>query len=127
MLSEQGGGGEPMWGTVSQNEVALTMSALTRTATRSRIFIPVFSSSCPFVISVGATQVVSGHEVTTHQESMMFQRPPLGGGFSKMFPRADFQKNAWRSTRLAILPISGARAAAPSLTSLLADSIIPMG
>ncbi|KAI0370826.1 subtilisin-like protein [Pilatotrama ljubarskyi] len=58
-----------------------------------KIFSPTFPGGCPYVTSVGATQVVPGHKVTD-PESAVFQRFPSGGGFSNVFPRADFQKNA---------------------------------
>ncbi|KAI0752912.1 subtilisin-like protein [Daedaleopsis nitida] len=56
-------------------------------------FNPSFPGGCPYVTSVGATQVVPGHKVTD-PESAVFQRFPSGGGFSDIFPRADFQKDA---------------------------------
>ncbi|KAI0633976.1 subtilisin-like protein [Trametes polyzona] len=58
-----------------------------------KVFSPTFPGGCPFVTSVGATQVVPGHKVTD-PESAVFQRFPSGGGFSNVFPRADFQKKA---------------------------------
>ena len=56
-------------------------------------FNPSFPGGCPYVTSVGATQVVPGNKVTD-RESAVFQRFPSGGGFSNVFPRADFQKVA---------------------------------
>ncbi|KAI0717849.1 subtilisin-like protein [Cerioporus squamosus] len=56
-------------------------------------FNPTFPGGCPYVTSVGATQVVPGHKVTD-RESAVFQRFPSGGGFSNVFPRADFQQGA---------------------------------
>ncbi|TFK80778.1 subtilisin-like protein [Polyporus arcularius HHB13444] len=56
-------------------------------------FNPTFPGGCPYVTSVGATQVVPGNKVTD-RESAVFQRFPSGGGFSNVFPRADFQKGA---------------------------------
>ncbi|KAI0672543.1 subtilisin-like protein [Trametes maxima] len=61
--------------------------------TGGKIFSPTFPGGCPYVTSVGATQVVPGHKVTD-PESAVFQRFPSGGGFSNVFPRADFQKAA---------------------------------
>ncbi|KAH9848040.1 subtilisin-like protein [Lenzites betulinus] len=57
------------------------------------IFSPTFPGGCPYVTSVGATQVVPGHKVTD-PESAVFQRFPSGGGFSNVFPRASFQESA---------------------------------
>ncbi|OBZ66344.1 Aorsin [Grifola frondosa] len=57
------------------------------------IFDPSFPGGCPFVTSVGATQVVPGNKVTD-PESAVFQRFPSGGGFSNVFPIPEFQKNA---------------------------------
>ena len=56
-------------------------------------FNPSFPGGCPYVTSVGATQVVPGHKVTD-RESAVFQRFPSGGGFSNIFARPDFQKSA---------------------------------
>ncbi|KAI0686626.1 subtilisin-like protein [Earliella scabrosa] len=56
-------------------------------------FNPSFPGGCPYVTSVGATQVVPGNKVTD-PESAVFQRFPSGGGFSDIFPRADFQQGA---------------------------------
>ncbi|TBU52071.1 subtilisin-like protein [Dichomitus squalens] len=56
-------------------------------------FSPTFPGGCPYVTSVGATQVVPGHKVTD-RESAVFQRFPSGGGFSNVFPRSSFQKAA---------------------------------
>ncbi|OSD00616.1 subtilisin-like protein [Trametes coccinea BRFM310] len=61
--------------------------------TGGKIFSPTFPGGCPFVTSVGATQVVPGHKVT-EPESAVFQRFPSGGGFSNVFPRASFQQKA---------------------------------
>ncbi|KAI0824504.1 subtilisin-like protein [Trametes gibbosa] len=58
-----------------------------------KIFSPTFPGGCPYVTTVGATQVVPGHKVTD-PESAVFQRFPSGGGFSNVFPRALFQKDA---------------------------------
>ena len=56
-------------------------------------FNPTFPGGCPYVTSVGATQVVPGGKAT-EPESAVFQRFPSGGGFSNVFPRPDFQKAA---------------------------------
>lgn len=56
-------------------------------------FNPSFPGGCPYVTSVGATQVVPGQKVT-EPESAVFQRFPSGGGFSDVFPSANFQKDA---------------------------------
>ncbi|KAI8972408.1 subtilisin-like protein [Trametes punicea] len=61
--------------------------------TGGNIFSPTFPGGCPYVTSVGATQVVPGHKVTD-PESAVFQRFPSGGGFSNVFPRPVFQQNA---------------------------------
>ncbi|KAH9886275.1 subtilisin-like protein [Cubamyces lactineus] len=58
-----------------------------------KIFSPTFPGGCPYVTSVGATQVLPGHKVTD-PESAVFQRFPSGGGFSNVFPRANFQEAA---------------------------------
>ncbi|TBU52869.1 subtilisin-like protein [Dichomitus squalens] len=56
-------------------------------------FNPTFPGGCPYVTSVGATQVVPGHSVE-EPESAVFQRFPSGGGFSNVFPRPSYQKAA---------------------------------
>ena len=56
-------------------------------------FSPTFPGGCPYVVSVGATQVVPGNKVTD-PESAVFQRFPSGGGFSNVFGRPEFQQAA---------------------------------
>lgn len=56
-------------------------------------FNPDFPVGCPYVTAVGATQISPGHSVNA-PESAVFQRFPTGGGFSNVFPRADFQSKA---------------------------------
>ena len=56
-------------------------------------FVPTFPSGCPFVTSVGATQVVAGHKVTD-PESASYDRIFSGGGFSNYFAIPDYQKSA---------------------------------
>ncbi|KAH9912155.1 subtilisin-like protein [Epithele typhae] len=56
-------------------------------------FNPTFPGGCPYVTSVGATQVVPGNSVRD-PESAVFQRFPSGGGFSNVFPVPSFQKAA---------------------------------
>ena len=55
------------------------------------IFNPTFPSGCPYVTSVGATQVVPGNSVYA-PETAVYQQFPSGGGFSNVFPRPDFQQ-----------------------------------
>lgn len=59
-------------------------------------FNPSFPSGCPFVTSVGATQVNPGSSVTDPEgacEQVIFS----GGGFSNIFALPDFQKSAVES------------------------------
>lgn len=56
-------------------------------------FNPTFPGGCPYVTSVGATQVVPGNSVTK-PETAVFQLFPSGGGFSNVFPTPQFQKDA---------------------------------
>ncbi|KAK1574290.1 Pro-kumamolisin [Colletotrichum navitas] len=58
---------------------------------KSGIFNPSFPGSCPWVTSVGATQILEGSTVHTPEsacEKVIFS----GGGFSNVFPLADYQK-----------------------------------
>ncbi|KAI0344783.1 subtilisin-like protein [Trametopsis cervina] len=59
-------------------------------------FNPTFPSTCPFITSVGATQVVAGHKVTD-PESATYEVIFSGGGFSNYFPIPDYQKPAVQS------------------------------
>ncbi|KAI0093145.1 subtilisin-like protein [Irpex rosettiformis] len=61
-----------------------------------RIFNPTFPSTCPYITSVGATQVVAGHKVTD-PESATYEVIFSGGGFSNRFPIPDYQKSAVQS------------------------------
>ncbi|KAL9623206.1 MAG: hypothetical protein Q9160_002521 [Pyrenula sp. 1 TL-2023] len=59
----------------------------------SGIFNPSFPGGCPYVTSVGATQIVPGASVTAPEEAcetVIFS----GGGFSNVFPLPDYQQNA---------------------------------
>ncbi|KAH9856376.1 subtilisin-like protein [Lenzites betulinus] len=58
-----------------------------------QVFSPTFPGGCPYVTTVGATQVVPGNKVT-EPESAVFQLFPSGGGFSNVFPRPSFQQEA---------------------------------
>lgn len=62
----------------------------------SGIFNPGFPSGCPYITSVGATQIVPGASVTAPEEAcetVIFS----GGGFSNVFALPDYQKTAVRS------------------------------
>ncbi|KAJ6476108.1 subtilisin-like protein [Mycena sanguinolenta] len=57
------------------------------------VFNPSFPSTCPFVTSVGATQIVAGNTVNdpeTACEEVIFS----GGGFSNIFPLPSYQAEA---------------------------------
>jgi len=57
------------------------------------MFNPSFPSTCPFVTSVGATQVNPGSN-TNDPESACNQVIYSGGGFSNYFKLPDYQKGA---------------------------------
>ena len=57
-------------------------------------FNPDFPAGCPWVTTVGATQIVPGNGPDASKESAVFQRYFTGGGFSNIFPQADFQADA---------------------------------
>ncbi|TVY41776.1 Aorsin [Lachnellula subtilissima] len=59
-------------------------------------FNPSFPGTCPYVTSVGATQVLNGSSVRAPEsacEKVIFS----GGGFSNVFPMASYQKNTMSS------------------------------
>lgn len=59
----------------------------------SGLFNPSFPSTCPYVTSVGATQVAPGTSVTQPEEAcetVIYS----GGGFSNVFPLPDYQASA---------------------------------
>ncbi|KAK1968696.1 Pro-kumamolisin [Colletotrichum sublineola] len=63
---------------------------------KSGIFNPSFPGGCPWVTSVGATQILEGSTVHTPEsacEKVIFS----GGGFSNVFPLPDYQKAAMES------------------------------
>ncbi|TCD67356.1 hypothetical protein EIP91_000223 [Steccherinum ochraceum] len=62
-------------------------------STSGKIFNPTFPGGCPFVTSVGATQVNPGAKVTD-PESACMQVIFSGGGFSNHFAIPDYQKSA---------------------------------
>lgn len=53
-------------------------------------FNPGFPSSCPYVTSIGATQIVPGASVTQPEEACQTVISS-GGGFSNLFPVPDYQ------------------------------------
>ncbi|KAK1980246.1 Pro-kumamolisin [Colletotrichum cereale] len=60
---------------------------------KTGIFNPSFPGGCPWVTSVGATQILEGSTVHTPEsacEKVIFS----GGGFSNVFPLPDYQKKA---------------------------------
>ncbi|KAL8935586.1 MAG: hypothetical protein Q9216_005353 [Gyalolechia sp. 2 TL-2023] len=62
----------------------------------SGIFNPGFPSGCPYITSIGATQIVPGASVTAPEkscETVIFS----GGGFSNVFPLPDYQSAAVKS------------------------------
>ncbi|KAL9011477.1 MAG: hypothetical protein Q9173_003676 [Seirophora scorigena] len=62
----------------------------------SGIFNPGFPSGCPYITSVGATQIVPGASVTQPEkacETVIFS----GGGFSNVFPLPSYQSAAVQS------------------------------
>ena len=55
-------------------------------------FPPNFPATCPYVTAVGSTQVDAGKSVRDPESAT--STFGSGGGFSNVFPRADFQKDA---------------------------------
>jgi hypothetical protein len=62
-------------------------------STDDKIFSPSFPSTCPYVTSVGATQVSPGQSVSD-PENACEQIIYSGGGFSNYFGMPDYQKAA---------------------------------
>ncbi|KAJ7287274.1 peptidase S8/S53 domain-containing protein [Mycena rebaudengoi] len=60
-------------------------------STSGKIFNPSFPSGCPYITSIGATQVMPGRTVL-NPESACKDVIHSGGGFSKVFDLPDFQK-----------------------------------
>ncbi|KAI9066070.1 subtilisin-like protein [Trametes sanguinea] len=56
-------------------------------------FAPAFPGGCPYITSVGATQINPGAKVTD-PESACMQVIYSGGGFSNVFPMPSYQKSA---------------------------------
>ncbi|THG96319.1 hypothetical protein EW026_g5491 [Hermanssonia centrifuga] len=65
-------------------------------STSGKIFSPKFPSTCPFITSVGATQVSPGAKVTD-PESACEQVIFSGGGFSNHFAMPEYQKSTVES------------------------------
>lgn len=68
-----------------------------------RVFNPTWPDNCPWVTSVGATKVYPGHSVYEYQPESAVYDPAghpyavnysSGGGFSNVYPVADYQKSA---------------------------------
>jgi tripeptidyl-peptidase-1 len=56
-------------------------------------FNPSFPSTCPYVTSVGATQIVPGALITAPEEACQ-SVIHSGGGFSNVFPMPSYQNSA---------------------------------
>ena len=61
--------------------------------TDGQIFNPSFPSTCPYVTSVGATQLSPGKSVLDDEDACE-EVATSGGGFSNYFPIPDYQKDA---------------------------------
>ncbi|KAJ7258164.1 subtilisin-like protein [Mycena rebaudengoi] len=72
---------------------ALCLNPTGEQTTTGKIFNPSFPSTCPFITSIGATQVNPGAKVTD-PESACEQVIFSGGGFSNYFGMPDYQKGA---------------------------------
>ncbi|KAI0749811.1 subtilisin-like protein [Daedaleopsis nitida] len=59
------------------------------TGNKAGSFVPQFPASCPYVTTVGATQVAPGKSVNDRE--IATTAFPSGGGFSNTFPRPSFQ------------------------------------
>jgi tripeptidyl-peptidase I len=71
------------------------------------LFNPSFPGTCPYITSVGATQVLNGSTVRSPEsasERVIFS----GGGFSNVFPMPSYQKNAMATYFASHMPPYGA-------------------
>jgi tripeptidyl-peptidase-1 len=71
------------------------------------IFNPSFPGSCPYITSVGATQILNGSSVRG-PESACEQVIFSGGGFSNVFPLPDYQRAAMEAYYAHSAPTYGA-------------------
>ncbi|CZR57887.1 related to tripeptidyl-peptidase I [Phialocephala subalpina] len=62
----------------------------------SGMFIPSFPSTCPYVLSIGATQIKPNASVT-EPEIACATKIASGGGFSNVFPMPSYQSQALKS------------------------------
>ncbi|KAF8273155.1 subtilisin-like protein [Lactarius quietus] len=85
VLYSSGASGVSGFGGVCQNSSGMSGSG--SNATR---FNPIFPASCPFVLSVGATQINSGASVNDPESAT----PSSGGGFSDIFSMPSYQAAA---------------------------------
>jgi len=72
------------------------LNATHQPAEDGTVFNPSFPSTCPFVTSVGATQILAGNTVNDPEsacEEVIFS----GGGFSNIFPMPSYQASAVKS------------------------------
>ncbi|GJC97745.1 pro-kumamolisin [Colletotrichum higginsianum] len=74
------------------------------------VFMPTFAGNCPYVLSVGATEL---NRASSNSTPSAHERPlheVAGGGFSNVFPTPDYQKKAVRQyldTAAPDLPFTG--------------------
>ncbi|KAL9616458.1 MAG: hypothetical protein Q9160_008674 [Pyrenula sp. 1 TL-2023] len=93
------------YGVAGNGGLCCTTAACARGAQSpsGRTFNPSFPGGCPYVTSVGATQIAPGASVTqpeTACETVIFS----GGGFSNVFPLPDYQSSAVTSFLSASAP-----------------------
>ena len=77
----------------SDTIVGLTSLGLDDNGPNALRFNPQFPATCPYVVSVGATQINSGATVNDPERAcdrVIFS----GGGFSDIFPMPSYQKTA---------------------------------
>ncbi|CZT04252.1 related to tripeptidyl-peptidase 1 precursor [Rhynchosporium graminicola] len=82
--------------TVTTNKLTLVGSTNIRSSGASGMFNPAFPSTCPYVTSVGATQITPDASVTQPEqaaESVIYS----GGGFSNVFSMPSYQSSALKT------------------------------
>jgi len=80
------------------NFTAICLNSKHQEVANGTVFNPSFPSTCPYVTSVGATQMNPGSTVDDPEVAAMVDLPVTpffsGGGFSNVFPLPEYQKHA---------------------------------
>ncbi|KAJ6622436.1 Pro-kumamolisin, activation domain-containing protein [Mycena sp. CBHHK59/15] len=105
---------------------ALCLNADGSQSTSGTRFNPTFPGSCPYITSVGATQVLPGHTVL-NPESACASVIYSGGGFSNYFAIPDYQKTQVQGQFYLVFGTSASAPVVGAILTLVNDARLNAG